>query len=175
MKHIALLVGLFACSSPPPPQTASNACVAPEPSCKTAVEKAAPIAKVRDREITMAIGECDQHGWTMQARQCVAAAHASADLVACAAQFDLGHKGMFADGSVADRAFKQMTLFRDQMCACKNNDTACAQRVSDDMTKWAQEEAKNNAEPPRMTEEDTKRFTELGEEMGKCMQKAMTP
>jgi len=174
MKHIALLAGLFACSPPPPPpQIASNACVALEPSCKTAVEKAAAVAKVRDREITMAIGECDQHQWSMQARQCVADAHASADLVACGTRFDLGHKGMFADGTSFERAFKQMTTFKDQMCMCK--DAACAQHVSDDMTKWGQEMAKDNTEPPRMTEEDTKRFTELGEQMGKCMQKAMTP
>jgi hypothetical protein len=173
MKHIALFVGLFACSPPPqPPQTASNACVAPEPSCKSAVEKAATVAKVRDREITMAIGECDQHQWSMQARQCVADAHASADLVACGAKFDLGHRGMFADSASSGRAFKQMTIYKDQMCACK--DSACAQRISDDMTKWAQEEARNNAEPPPMTEEDTKQFTELGEQMGTCMQKAMS-
>jgi len=173
MKHIALLVVLVGCSAPaPPPQTASNACVAPEPSCKTAVEKAAPLAKVSEREITMAIGECDQHQWSMQARPCVADAHASAGLVACGTKFDLGHRGMFADGSSSERAYKRMAVFRDQFCACK--DSACAQRVSDEMTKWGQEEAKNSSEPPRMTEEETKRFTELGEQMGQCMQKAMT-
>ena len=52
--------------------------------------------------------------------------------------------------------------------------TACAQHVSDDMTKWGQEMSKDQEEPPRMTEEDTKRVTAVGESMGKCMQAAMS-
>jgi hypothetical protein len=41
------------------------------------------------------------------------------------------------------------------------------------MTKWGQEQAKDNKEPPKMSEEETKKFTQIGEDMGKCMQKAM--
>ena len=68
-------------------------------------------------------------------------------------------------------AMSKMTEFKDKMCACK--DSACAQKVSDEMTKWGQEQAKDNKEPPKMSEEETKKFTQIGEEMGKCMQKAM--
>jgi hypothetical protein len=69
-------------------------------------------------------------------------------------------------------AYHQFSLFTDEMCACR--DTACASRVSDEMTKWSVQMAKQQRTPPRMTEGDTKRFTELGERMGKCMQAAMT-
>src|SRR5262249_20716450 len=38
------------------------------------------------------------------------------------------------------KALAKMTEFRDQMCACK--DTACAQHVQDDMSKWSADMAK---------------------------------
>ena len=71
----------------------------------------------------------------------------------------------------AGAAMSKMGEYKDKMCACK--DSACAQKVSDEMTKWGQEQAKDNKEPPKMSEEETKKFTQIGEEMGKCMQKAM--
>jgi hypothetical protein len=78
-----------------------------------------------------------------------------------------------AGAEAAAAALKKMTGFKDSMCACKDN--ACAQKVSDDMTKWGQDQAKDSNEPPKMSDEDTKKFTQVGEDMGKCMQKAMTP
>jgi hypothetical protein len=76
-------------------------------------------------------------------------------------------------GADMAEAMAKMTEFKDKMCACA--DTACAQKVSDDMTKWSTEQAKNMKEPPKMSEEDTKKMTQIGEDLGKCMQKAMTP
>jgi hypothetical protein len=73
-------------------------------------------------------------------------------------------------GGGAGAQIAKMAEFRDQMCACK--DLACTKKVSDDMTTWAMDAAKNDPEPPRMTEEDTKKATQIGEEMGQCMQKA---
>ena len=63
----------------------------------------------------------------------------------------------------AGAAMSKMTEYKDKMCACK--DSACAQKVSDEMTKWGQEQAKDNKEPPKMSEEETKKFTAIGEEM----------
>ena len=74
-----------------------------------------------------------------------------------------------ADGAGA--AMAKMTEFKDEMCKCK--DAKCAQEVSDKMTKWSQEQSKNQKEPPKMSEEDTKKAAAIGEEMGKCMQAAM--
>jgi hypothetical protein len=70
-----------------------------------------------------------------------------------------------------DGAMAKMEQFKNEMCTCK--DTKCAQKVSDEMSTWAQNMAKTNREPPRMSEADTKRATEIGEQMGKCMQTAM--
>lgn len=69
-----------------------------------------------------------------------------------------------------DRAMTKMADFKDRMCACK--DVACATKVSDDMTAWAQDESKRS-NPPRMSEADTKRAAVIGEQMGRCMQTAM--
>ncbi|HEY5926329.1 MAG TPA: hypothetical protein VIV11_31805 [Kofleriaceae bacterium] len=71
----------------------------------------------------------------------------------------------------AGEAMAKMTEFKDEMCKCK--DAKCAQDVSDKMTKWSQEQSKNQKEPPKMSEEDTKKAAAIGEEMGKCMQAAM--
>ena len=64
-----------------------------------------------------------------------------------------------------------MESFADQMCNCR--DSKCAQEVADRMTKWAQEQAKSSAEPPKLDEADQKRAATIGERMGHCMQKAM--
>ncbi|HSD87283.1 MAG TPA: hypothetical protein VLB44_07200 [Kofleriaceae bacterium] len=74
-------------------------------------------------------------------------------------------------GDGAGEAMAKMTEFKDEMCKCK--DAKCAQDVSDRMTKWGQEQSKNQKEPPKMNEADTKKFQEVGEAMGKCMQTAM--
>jgi hypothetical protein len=70
-----------------------------------------------------------------------------------------------------DDAMAKMEQFKNEMCTCK--DTACAQKVSDEMAKWSQQMAKGNRMPPRMSDDDVKRATVIGEQMGKCMQKAM--
>jgi hypothetical protein len=75
-----------------------------------------------------------------------------------------------APGS-ANEAIAAMTRFKDELCKC--TDTACAQRVSDEMTKWAQDMTKSHPEPPKMSDEDVKTATALGEAMGTCMQRAM--
>ncbi len=75
-----------------------------------------------------------------------------------------------ANQANVDRAMAKMASFKDRMCACK--DVACATKVSDDMTAWAQDEAKRG-NPTRMSQADTKRAAAIGDEMGRCMQAAM--
>jgi hypothetical protein len=75
------------------------------------------------------------------------------------------------DASVASVAIAKMGEFKDAMCACK--DTSCAQRVSDNMVKWAQDQA-GNSPPPKMTDDEMKRATTIAEQMGICMQTAMS-
>ncbi|HEY1811702.1 MAG TPA: hypothetical protein VGG74_05055 [Kofleriaceae bacterium] len=72
--------------------------------------------------------------------------------------------------SKTDETLDKMSSFKDEMCTCK--DSACAQRVADEMTKWAQAQVRDS-EPPKMSDEQTQRATKLGEQMGTCMQTAM--
>ena len=74
-------------------------------------------------------------------------------------------------GSDAANAMAKMQEFADEMCKCK--DAKCAQDVSDKMTKWSQEQSKNQKEPPKMNEADTAKAQEIGKKMGECMTKAM--
>jgi hypothetical protein len=70
-------------------------------------------------------------------------------------------------------AIAKMTEFKDKMCACK--DKACTDKVSEDMTKWGQEQAKNAGDKAAaVSEEDTKKMAAVTEEMTKCMTKIMT-
>ena len=75
-------------------------------------------------------------------------------------------------GGGAAEAMAKMTEFKDEMCKCK--DAKCAQDVSDKMTKWSQEQSKTQKEPPKMSDDEQKKAAAIGEEMGKCMQAAMS-
>jgi hypothetical protein len=140
-------------------------CDAGKLTCKDAVLKARAAAELGDDEVAMMVGTCELRDWSGTIRSCVAAAKGAGALDACTMN----------EPGLADRAAKAMAMmnqFTDQMCACR--DTACAQRVSDEMTKWSQEEAQHDRKPPKFTTEQTKHFTEVGERMGKCMQQAMS-
>jgi hypothetical protein len=63
--------------------------------------------------------------------------------------------------------------FADDMCSCR--DATCAQRVSDEMSRWSQDHAADQDEPPKMTEEDAKRAADIGVHLGECKQKAKSP
>lgn len=161
MKSVLVLVsGLCACQSQRPPEL----------RCKDAVEKAATAAHLDGRDVTLAIGECEQHDWKVEARECIAAVHTKADVVSCSSTFGLGKQGIFAESMSPEKVIAQMTHFRDEMCAC--HDAKCAQAVSDEMTKWGQDERRSGREPPKLSDDDVKVFTKMGEDMGHCMQKA---
>jgi hypothetical protein len=67
----------------------------------------------------------------------------------------------------------KMGEFRDQMCKC--TDKACADKVTESMAKWTQDNAKEGSkEAAKPTEEDMKKMTAISEEYSKCMQKVMT-
>jgi hypothetical protein len=70
----------------------------------------------------------------------------------------------------------KMTEFKDQMCKCA--DKACADKVNADYMKWGEEMKKEMGEakePPKMSEEETKKQTEVAMAYSTCMQKQMTP
>jgi hypothetical protein len=76
----------------------------------------------------------------------------------------------------ASAAIAKMTEFRDDMCKCA--DTACADRVQEEMTKWAttmaEDASRAREKRPAVSEEVMKRMTEIGQTYGECMTKAMT-
>lgn len=77
-------------------------------------------------------------------------------------------------GGDAGEAVAKMTEFKDQMCACK--DKACADKVQESMTKWSQDmAAKAGDKKEAKTDEATmKKMTEVGQQYGECMTKAMS-
>lgn len=75
-------------------------------------------------------------------------------------------------GGASDNIAK-MSDFKDQMCKC--TDKACADKVTEAMTKWGQDMAKEGGDKPAaVSEEDTKKMATVTEELTKCMTKAMT-
>jgi hypothetical protein len=75
--------------------------------------------------------------------------------------------------SGAGDAIAKMTDFKDRMCKCA--DKACADKITEDMTKWGQDMAKEGGDKAgAISEDDTKKMAAVTEEMTKCMTKAMT-
>ena len=64
-----------------------------------------------------------------------------------------------------------MDTFKGKLCACP--DQTCVQGVSDEMTQWAKDMQAKGMKDPKMTDDQTKRATAIGEDMGKCMKRIM--
>jgi len=134
---------------------------------------------VNTMEVKAAIAKrCTEDKWSEEARTCMSKATSRDDIKTCShnkltgEQADKATEATRALGvGTAHEALAKMREFTESMCQCK--DSACAQKVSDDMTKWSQEMMKEEEEPPKMTEQEIKEATEIGTRMGECMQKAM--
>jgi hypothetical protein len=72
-------------------------------------------------------------------------------------------------------AIAKMADFKDQMCKCP--DKACADKVTEAMTKWNQDMAKEGGDKDasKLSEEDAKKVAAISEELTKCMSKLMAP
>jgi hypothetical protein len=65
---------------------------------------------------------------------------------------------------------KKMTEFKDKMCGCADKkDADCAKKVTDEMSKWATENAGKADTSAKPTEEETK----VGQQLAECTTKAM--
>ena len=71
--------------------------------------------------------------------------------------------------TIAD-AIARLGEFADDMCACK--DRACADQVSQDMTRWSTEMSRDHDEL-KPTEEEMEEATKVTERLSKCMVTAM--
>jgi hypothetical protein len=64
----------------------------------------------------------------------------------------------------AEQMLSKTAEFRDAMCKCA--DVGCYQKVMDAMTAWLEETAKSPE--PTMTEDETKRWTEIDHQLKEC-------
>jgi hypothetical protein len=68
----------------------------------------------------------------------------------------------------------KMTELKDKMCACK--DKACSDTVSDELSKWTQEQAKSaGGKPVPPSKENAEKTAAVTDEMIKCMLKLEIP
>lgn len=81
-------------------------------------------------------------------------------------------EGNSKGAAAAAEAVSKMTGFKDSMCKCA--DKACADKVTEEMTKWSSEMAKTGATNMKPSPEDAKKMGELSTAMGECLTKAMT-
>jgi len=150
--------------------------------CERAFDKMAPMMKKmadkddkvdRAKEVEKCHEELKKHPESEKMIDCVLAISGDPteeSMMKCMQEEGVAHKKEDKGGGDTGAMMAKMTEFKDKMCACA--DTACAQKVSDEMTKWSQEQIKGGA-PPKMSEDDTKKATQIATDMGACMQKAM--
>jgi hypothetical protein len=69
---------------------------------------------------------------------------------------------------------RQFAIFTHAMCTC--HDKQCADGVNDELTRWAQDMARDARQPQsRPSPEQMKLFQDLGQRYATCMTTAMTP
>jgi hypothetical protein len=67
----------------------------------------------------------------------------------------------------------RMVELKDKMCACK--DKACTEKVTEELTRWGQEQAKATGDKVvNLSEDERKKSATVSEEMSKCMAKVVT-
>jgi hypothetical protein len=75
--------------------------------------------------------------------------------------------------------FFQMAAYEGAMCECTEleypTSSECVRRVSDEMMRWSTTTMADVHEPPKLDDDQTKRATRMGERIGACMLRAMTP
>ncbi len=69
-----------------------------------------------------------------------------------------------------------MRYFRDEMCDCASRaDKDCAERVTDEMTTWAQEAPKRADAGPRWKDGELDEMETAGRQLGECTTRALMP
>jgi hypothetical protein len=76
---------------------------------------------------------------------------------------------LFRGPSKTEAVLQKLDEYADRMCVC--TDKACADKVNDDLTKWATEMAKDNEDRPDI--DTTKRAEVTVKRYADCMMKAM--
>lgn len=185
LSRMLLVLGVFAACGGTPAKPAETPTNAAAPNCEGA---AGPLvravtrkdAKADPASVTAEVTKrCQEDHWTEDAVNCMSVAHDKGNVHDCSynhltqAQADkLNEVTAPLSTMTASAAMDKMSELKDMMCAC--HDSACAQHVSDVMTKWSEDMSKEWKDPPKMTDDEVKRASAIGEAMGKCMQAAMS-
>jgi hypothetical protein len=74
-----------------------------------------------------------------------------------------------------EHAVYQIEQFTQRMCACPAGDTACADKVQTDVTRWGTEMAKTAAHDQLPSEQLVRQMQVATEHYATCMVAAMTP
>ncbi|HET9989580.1 MAG TPA: hypothetical protein VFQ65_13705, partial [Kofleriaceae bacterium] len=108
------------------------ACDSGAPTCKDAVTKArnADDGMSFDSAARL-VGRCELKAWSVATRQCIAKAKSDHEVELCIDRLSPDH-------TEVPEALRVMRHFTDEMCQCTSS--TCAQKVSDEMTRWAQEQ-----------------------------------
>jgi IPT/TIG domain-containing protein len=120
---------------------------------------------------------CTSDHWTADATTCFATATTSDAREACSYKHLTREQADQLDkvpglGGDIDQVLDEIAAYKTKMCACKTPD--CARKLSDEMNAWSDKLAKEFKQPPKLTDEQTKRGDDLSEELQKCMEAAMT-
>lgn len=139
----------------------------------------------RLRDIKQAVlARCIQDKWSRAAIKCFATTASNDERTDCienqltAKQRELFVREMSEltpelTATQIDERLAKLVDFKDAMCSCR--DAACADEVSQEMTRWAQDAAMQTSSPPRLSPADQERAAVIGSEMATCLQTAMGP
>ncbi|HEY5936758.1 MAG TPA: hypothetical protein VIU61_19050 [Kofleriaceae bacterium] len=193
MKAIAIVIALGACagSSQPVKQPDTVEQKPGAPSCLAVADRLTILKMLQQepeprkaelRELAVVVQErCVVDKWSDEAKKCYGAAETDTAAEGCdrtlTADQTAAIKKMLAtkrDTKAAELAamIQKMEEFADQSCLCKAGDGACAQKVSEDMSKWG---AAQSEESRRIDPSTDPRFDAAIKKLTECITKAMTP
>lgn len=89
-----------------------------------------------------------------------------------AAMAVLSFAGCKKKGGVAE-AMAKMEGFKNDMCACKDGDKACAEKVANAMKAYGESMKGKEPDEKSVSDADKKKMMDMMGEMGKCQTKAM--
>jgi hypothetical protein len=129
------------------------------------------------------LARCIQDKWSRAAIKCFATATSDDARKACIEkqltekqreQFVRAMNELAPEPTEAemDERLTKLAELKDAMCACR--DAACANQVSDDMTRWSMAAVAQTRSPPtQLSAADQERAAAIGSEMATCLQAAM--
>ena len=121
---------------------------------------------------------CGEDRWGDEVRACYGTIKVDTEVEGCGKLLSPEQKASFdraliagADNEKAaqDKLLEQLAGFADQACKCKPGDQECAKKVSEDMTRWAETQAKDS-----IPNKSDPRIDAAAEKLSQCITAAIT-